>query len=150
MRHTLQAPEKPDTDIMKVVESLYAEGVLPYAMLGLQCIGFKEDFDTPMRKWEAQMVQDVADVARTSPKLALPVTTGAAMKRKDDGPTVDPRKRPRVASDTTMKLEEAEQVFDELPGLLKQAVIPKERFPKKKAKINSPLGRVKRTGAGRE
>ena len=50
-RRTLDAVTERDQAMFDVVIAAYANGVLPFGMLGLQCVGYKTDFDEPLRAW---------------------------------------------------------------------------------------------------
>lgn len=48
-RRTLETAAGRDQGVFDVVVAAYTQGVLPFEMLGLQCVGYKAGFEEPLR-----------------------------------------------------------------------------------------------------
>lgn len=72
-RRTLDMVAGRDQGMFDVVVAAYTQGVLPFAMLGLQCVGYKAGFDAPLRAWAAQNARPLSageSSAVAPPKVA--------------------------------------------------------------------------------
>ncbi|KAH9833493.1 uncharacterized protein C8Q71DRAFT_773722 [Rhodofomes roseus] len=103
-RRTLETSERNDA-LFSAVESAYATGVLPVALIGLQCIGYKAGFDERLR---AQYMPNLtkpsgvdATLLSNSVKSEPESTPNARVlekRKRETAAAADPRKKAKTGA----------------------------------------------------
>ncbi|KZT72463.1 hypothetical protein DAEQUDRAFT_36811 [Daedalea quercina L-15889] len=110
-RRTLGSSERNEA-VFNMVFAGYVQGLLPFGMIALQCVGYKEGFDDALQAWSAQFARRSSDGGQPSLGVAVkaePKTVPAPpAKRKCEteaaieAPT-DPRKRKKTGSELVIE-----------------------------------------------